>query len=137
MVPESILVVAAIIRKDGKYLIAQRNDDGTSESARWEFPGGKVHAGERPEAALIREIKEELGIGIGNLRFFQEVSHITKSRTGQMGKHIVIKAYLADWTGGELKLTDCQDAKLVIAEDLGKFDFLDADREIIRKLKSE
>jgi len=134
MVPEPILVVAAIIRKDGKFLIAQRKNDRTSESGRWEFPGGKVRVGEHPEDALIREIKEELGIWIGNLRFFQVVSHMSKTRAGQPGKHVVINAYLADWISGELQSIDCQDARIVSLEDFGRFDFLDADREIIRKL---
>ena len=78
-----------------------------------------------------------MGIGIGNLRFFQEVSHISKPRAGHPEKHVVIIAYLADWVSGELKAIDCQDAKLVPAGDLGKFDFLEADQEIIRKLISE
>lgn len=59
-----ILVAAcALIDADGRVLIAQR-PEGRSMAGLWEFPGGKVEAGERPEEALIRELKEELGIAV-------------------------------------------------------------------------
>lgn len=58
-----VLVSAvALIDVDGRVLIAQR-PEGRSMAGLWEFPGGKIEAGETPEAALIRELQEELGIG--------------------------------------------------------------------------
>ncbi|WP_201279474.1 pyrimidine (deoxy)nucleoside triphosphate diphosphatase [Cedecea colo] len=54
-------VVAAIIERDGKILLAQRPEDG-DQPGLWEFPGGKVESGESQPAALIRELREELGI---------------------------------------------------------------------------
>jgi 8-oxo-dGTP diphosphatase len=57
-----VLVAAcALIDPDGRVLIAQR-PEGKSMAGLWEFPGGKVETGERPEQSLIRELKEELGI---------------------------------------------------------------------------
>lgn len=59
---DTILVAAcALIDSDGRVLLAQR-PAGKSMAGLWEFPGGKVEAGERPEETLIRELKEELGI---------------------------------------------------------------------------
>ena len=54
-------VVAAVIERDGLVLIGQRKPTG-QHPLRWEFPGGKVEPGEAPEAALARELDEELGI---------------------------------------------------------------------------
>ena len=55
------VVVAAVIERDGRILICQRRG-GQAHELKWEFPGGKVEAGETPEAALVRELREELGI---------------------------------------------------------------------------
>ena len=59
--PTVLVVAVALIDADGRVLIAQR-PEGKQLAGLWEFPGGKVEPGERPEQALIRELKEELGI---------------------------------------------------------------------------
>ena len=56
-----LVTAVALIDRDGRILLAQR-PEGKSLAGLWEFPGGKVEPGETPEAALIREMKEELGI---------------------------------------------------------------------------
>lgn len=62
--PTLLVAAAALIDPDGRVLMATR-PPGKSMSGLWEFPGGKVHAGETPEAALVRELAEELGIDVG------------------------------------------------------------------------
>lgn len=64
-VPRDLLhvVAAALIDADGRVLVQQR-PPGTPMAGLWEFPGGKLDAGETPEAALVRELDEELGIGV-------------------------------------------------------------------------
>jgi 8-oxo-dGTP diphosphatase len=58
-----LVVAAALVDVDGRVLIAQR-PEGKQLAGLWEFPGGKLQEGERPEIALIRELKEELGIDV-------------------------------------------------------------------------
>src|ERR671921_2787770 len=59
--PVLLVVAVALVDVDGRVLLAQR-PEGKALAGLWEFPGGKVHEGESPEAALIRELKEELGV---------------------------------------------------------------------------
>ena len=59
--PTKYIVAAALVDVDGRVLLAQRPDDKPMAGL-WEFPGGKIEAGETPEAALIRELQEELSI---------------------------------------------------------------------------
>ena len=61
--PIVTVVAVALIDGDGRVLLAQRPAH-KEHGGLWEFPGGKIHAGETPEAALIRELKEELGIDV-------------------------------------------------------------------------
>jgi 8-oxo-dGTP diphosphatase len=63
-VPPLVLVAAVVlVDADGRVLLAQR-PEGKSMAGLWEFPGGKVDPGETPEAALIRELREELGVDV-------------------------------------------------------------------------
>ncbi|HTS94119.1 MAG TPA: (deoxy)nucleoside triphosphate pyrophosphohydrolase [Stellaceae bacterium] len=61
--PVVLVVAVALVDPDGRVLLAQR-PPGKAMAGLWEFPGGKVHAGETPEVALIRELREELGIDV-------------------------------------------------------------------------
>jgi 8-oxo-dGTP diphosphatase len=61
--PLVLVAAVALVDVDGRVLIARR-PDGKTMAGLWEFPGGKVEAGERPETALIRELGEELGIDV-------------------------------------------------------------------------
>ena len=61
--PTLLVVACALVDVDGRVLIAQR-PEGKQLPGLWEFPGGKVEAGERPEQALIRELDEELGVQV-------------------------------------------------------------------------
>ena len=89
--------VAAVILTDeaGKILICKRGEGGSCAFL-WEFPGGKVEPGERPEAALIRELKEELGIDVKEacLAPFVFTSHAYESF------HLLMPLYLCRrWSG--------------------------------------
>lgn len=69
------VVAAALVDGEGRVLLAQR-PEGKALAGTWEFPGGKLEPGESPEAALARELDEELGIVAGPLEPFTFVSHV-------------------------------------------------------------
>lgn len=81
--PDRIVVVAAVIERNGRFLVTRRLD-GTHLAGCWEFPGGKVHEGETDEAALEREILEELNTGIANLREIFRAAHTYPERTVEL-----------------------------------------------------
>jgi 8-oxo-dGTP diphosphatase len=129
----TLLVVAAILRKDRKYLIAQRKDDCKSAPGKWEFPGGKVESGEHPESALKREIMEELGMEIRGLRLFSVTS--TSHGPGARYPHIVMISYLAEPVGEKFSLLDCKDAKWVLPGELADYPLIEGDEEIAEMLR--
>lgn len=97
--PTVLVVAVALIDPDGRVLIAQR-PEGKQLAGLWEFPGGKVEAGERPEQALIRELKEELGIDVNEacLAPFVFASHAYESF------HLLMPLYLCRrWSGVVVK----------------------------------
>ncbi len=95
VLPTVLVVAVALVDVDGRVLIAKR-PEGKKLAGLWEFPGGKVEPGERPEAALIRELHEELGINVNEacLAPFVFASHAYDSF------HLLMPLYLCRrWDG--------------------------------------
>jgi 8-oxo-dGTP diphosphatase len=82
-VPEHIIVVAAVIERDGRFLVARRVK-GTHLAGVWEFPGGKVHDDETQEDALRREILEELNTTITHMRKIFDTAHAYPERVVEL-----------------------------------------------------
>ena len=120
-------VVAAIVRSNGKILITRRLDHAHLGGL-WEFPGGKVEAGESLEGALLREIREELGIevAVGPEIFTIEHDYPTKSVRLHFFDCSVIQ--------GEPQALDVSDLRWVTPPQLADFEFPPADAELIQKL---
>ena len=121
-------VVAAVIRgADGKILLAKRPQH-ISQGGKWEFPGGKIKAGETPEECLKREIKEELDLDIEVDEFFGE--NIYSYETGT----IRLVAYKAQLIGGQCRLKVHSRVEWVKPHDLAGYDFSPADVPFVEKL---
>lgn len=127
-----LLVTAAIIKKAGKVLIAQRLPDSRFEPNKWEFPGGKVDFGEHPESSLTRELKEELGVVVDVGLQYALSSHVYNQNG--LTRHVVILFYECKLVSGIPEPIDCQDLKWVSRQELGSFTYVDGDECIIQKM---
>ncbi len=126
-----MLVVAALIRRGGKILVAQRRSDCPREPLKWEFPGGKVEPGEGPEAALEREIMEELGVRITVGGLF------CRSASAKGGTRVELLTYEARLGEGEPEALGCRDLKWAGAAELGALEWAEADLPVVAKIQGD
>ena len=119
-------VVAAVIEREGRVLIAQRKRTG-QHPLKWEFPGGKVEAGEAPEAAVARELEEELAIQV---RVDGEITRYEYQYPGR--PPILLIFYSVAEFDGEPKNLDFEQIVWAPRGHLGEYDFLEGDAEFIR-----
>src|SRR5215469_10310623 len=121
-------VVAALIVREGRFLICQRTRHQTMP-LKWEFPGGKIEKGEGPVAALVRELDEELGI---HASIGRKVASIRHSYRG--GGAVDLHFYLVERYQGDIENRIFRDVQWVTAADLPTYDFLEADLSLVRDL---
>jgi 8-oxo-dGTP diphosphatase len=124
------VVAAALIDAAGRVLIAQR-PPGKHLAGGWEFPGGKLEAGEEREAGLARELKEELGITIEAPRPLIQVSHAYPSRD------VLLDVWVVRNYRGEPRGLDGQALRWCTLEELDRADLLPADGPIVRALREQ
>lgn len=122
-------VVAALIMKDGKILIAKRSTGNKNVIGKWEFPGGKVEENETEKHAIEREIKEEFDILVRAEKFITNV--ISKDKKSE----IDLKLYLCKYIDGKIKLNDHSDYKWVDKDEIFDYDLADLDVELVRKME--
>lgn len=123
-----IKVVAAIIRDNDKIFVTQR---GYGEfKGGWEFPGGKIEAGETPEEALVREIMEELDteIAVGKL--------INTIEYDYPKFHLSMKCFWAEVVSGDLILKEHESARWLTKNELDSVEWLPADISIIESIRA-
>jgi len=121
-------VVAALILRDDKVLICQRTKHQPLP-LKWEFPGGKIETGEQPRDALRRELDEELGIDATIGDEVTRIRHVYKN-----GGAVELRFYTVPDFRGELENRIFKDVRWVNRQELPAFDFLEADRELVREI---
>ena len=121
-------VVAALIEKDGKYLIARRSTGTIYSYGKWEFPGGKVETHETEHEAIEREIKEEFDVEVKAIKFLLNEVKEYPERT------INLKLYECKYIGGDFVLHDHFEYKFVPLEEIVNYDLCEGDRGLIKKL---
>lgn len=124
-----ITVVAALIKKDNKVLIARRSTGFQDVLGKWEFPGGKVENDETEENAIEREIKEEFEMDIRAIKFL--TNNVCKYPT----KTIDLRLYECEYLSGDFCLHDHSEYVFVKKEDILKYDLCPADIPLAKYVK--
>lgn len=122
-------VVAALIIKDGKVLIAKRSTGDENLLGKWEFPGGKVELNEAEMCAIEREIKEEFELNIKAKRY------ITNNVCEYPTKIVNLKLYECDYISGEFHLHDHSEYKYVTLTKILDYDLATADIPLAKYVK--
>ena len=126
---EKIDVVAALIFKDNKVLIAKRLTGDENVFGKWEFPGGKVEPNESEEHALEREIKEEFEMDIKTIKF------ITNNVCEYPSKIIDLRLYQCEYLSGNFRLHDHSEYRFVSKEEIVNYDLCSADIPLANYIK--
>jgi 8-oxo-dGTP diphosphatase len=128
--PILTVVAVALVDADGRVLLAQR-PEGKPMAGLWEFPGGKIHAGESPEAALIRELKEEIDIDVTEacLAPFTFASHRYETF------HLLMPLYVCRRWKGTLRPCEGQTLAWVRPVKLGDYPMPPADIPLVAMLQ--
>jgi len=121
-------VVAAVIERDGMILIGQRRNKGP-HALKWEFPGGKVEPPETPEAALVRELEEELAI---RARLSNEIMRYQYQYAGR-NAFLLVFFRVAEFDGEPQNMA-FEQIQWVRGDELEKYDFLEGDTPFIQRL---
>jgi 8-oxo-dGTP diphosphatase len=125
-----VLVAAcALIDADGRVLIAQR-PEGKTMAGLWEFPGGKVEAGEQPEQSLIRELREELGITVKP----ECLAPLTFASHSYPDFHLLMPLYVCRRWEGFVQAREKQRLKWVRPNELRDYPMPPADEPLIPHL---
>jgi 8-oxo-dGTP diphosphatase len=123
-----IEVAAAVVERDGLVLVARRAA-GRRQGGLWEFPGGKVEAGESPEASLVRELAEELGVKVK----VGPLLAVSEHRYPEGG--IRLRAYAARLVGSDaFRLVDHSEVRWIPPAELEDLELAPADIPIAREI---
>lgn len=122
-----IAVVAGVVRRKGRLLLCQR-PEGKRLGLLWEFPGGKVEAGETPEAALERELKEELNVTTRTGRVLDVLRADDRN-----GGDLLLLFYESEIVSDEPETVECRALAWVLPEEAAAYDLAPADAAFARR----
>ena len=127
------LVVAGLVVRAGRVLITQRGpvQKQPALALKWEFPGGKVEPGEAPVAALVRELREEIGVTVAVGRIWDVLFHPYPDFD------LVMLVYACAIVDGEPRSVEVHDLAWVPPAELSRWDILPADRPLVERLRAE
>jgi 8-oxo-dGTP diphosphatase len=123
------VVAAALIASDGKMLVQQRGPD-RSMAGLWEFPGGKVEKGETPEAALVRELQEELGIEVAAM----DLRPAAFASEPLAQRHLLLLLYVIRSWRGEPRALDASAIRWVSLAEMRTLEMPPADLPLVEQL---
>ncbi len=128
--PKTIRVVAALVERDGRYLITQRRETAVLPLL-WDFPGGRVEEGETDEEALAREVMERLGVSVDVGQLISFVNHPYEK--------YAVDLYLYECTlkSDRLSCRAVKDYAWVTSEELERYPFTPVDEASMTKLLGE
>ena len=121
-------VAAALIWRNGRFLICQR-PEGKAREFLWEFVGGKLEKGETAAEALVRECREELGIEVSPREVFMELIHEYPDIT------VRLTVFNSEIAFGEPKLLEHAAIRWITPEEIDRYEFCPADKDILKKIK--
>ena len=125
-----IVVAAAVIEREGRILLTQRMPKAHLPGM-WEFPGGKLEAGEAPTATVVRECREECGIEIEPIEIFEVTSHAYPERD------VLLLFYVCRWVSGEVQHIEVADHAWVLPTELERYALPPADVPVVAKILAQ
>ncbi|MFW5925386.1 MAG: (deoxy)nucleoside triphosphate pyrophosphohydrolase [Myxococcota bacterium] len=128
--PKTIRVVAAVVERDGRYLITQRRPNAVLPLL-WEFPGGRVEPGETDQQALVREMKERLDVDVETGQLISFVSHVYEHYT------VDLFLYECILQGEELRCRAVNGYRWVTSGEFDRYPFTPADEASMNQLLGE
>jgi 8-oxo-dGTP diphosphatase len=129
--PTTLVVVAAALTNQADEILLQLRPEGRSMAGLWEFPGGKVEPGESPESALVRELKEELGVSVS----LADLVPFTFASEPFGDRHLLLMLYSCTcWTGEPVAL-ESPELRWVKPADMDRLPMPPADKPLVKALQ--
>lgn len=123
-----LYAAVAVLERDGRILICQRHAHDSFGGC-WEFPGGKCETGESWETCLRRELREELGVSIRAIRFYDRMRHEFRDGT------VLFRVFRCRIARGHPRALDAQVIRWVLPRDLMRYEFPPANRALIVRIQ--